>query len=90
MNSMQYLNMSHLQSIQKVNRLSREQRQTKRVYTFKIGEMGQLTLEDSGERKVRCKPGPPSQAELVGTKRQREDVSALDEEAEKKTRPELK
>ena len=26
MNSMQYLNMSHLQSIQKVNRLSREQR----------------------------------------------------------------
>ena len=88
MNSMQYLNMSHLQSIQKVNRLSREQKQTKRVYTFKICEMGQLVLEHSGERKVRCQSGPASQAELVGKKRQRDEVLALDEAEEKKVQPE--
>ena len=85
MNSMQYLNMSHLQSIQKVNRLSREQRQTKRVFTFRVGEMGQLTVESSGERKVRSKAGLAPQAELAGAKRQRADA---DEAEEDKAQPE--
>ena len=48
-------------------------------------------LENIGERKVRCKPsGLAFQAELVGIKRPREEISAFDEEEEKKVQPEEK
>ena len=41
--------------------------------------MGQLTVENSGERKVSCKSGLATQAELAGKKRQREEVDEAEE-----------
>ena len=45
MNSMTYLNKSHLQSIHKVKRLALRQRKPKQVFQFTINAQGRLSLE---------------------------------------------
>ena len=53
MNSMQYLNISHLKSIEKVNRMTLKQKQSKIVYSLKIGERGQLLVENKGHATIK-------------------------------------
>ena len=45
MNSMTYVNKSHLQSIYKVNRLTRKQRKVKTIYKFVVNAQGCLELQ---------------------------------------------
>ena len=81
MNSMQYLNISHLRSIEKVNRMTLQQKQSKIVYSLKIGERGQLLVENKGHVTIKNQEaGQEIPADLIGKKRLREE-----QEEEEKT-----